>query len=454
MYGRMNNNIYIFLVCLVLIASIVLFTIVKTIKNKEYRSKNLINFKSWKYISIVIIIAITSFYGVKIYKSSVNYGGKLSWVIERLKNERKVKFEHNNIYEYGVEGIFEDINKKYKLPKQLYMADDFTLKFNSDGTITSFDTFIYGKNNYGKDKTYLITYDENKSKDIKLILNGYANTDYNYDKLVEPLIKTVKVIPIEKTVSKWDQISYGLVYYGKRNWGYNTDGIINIKEAEESVNIKEENTEIVGYTVSIFTPGKEDIMPARYNLINNSDWSKSCLRPQPEDYEQEQKVLSNSQEQFYLSKKVGYKLNLVDKALGSSFYSLSKTIDAGKIWEVINEDPFNGTVGSISGIKFINDKIGFIATKNPSGTEGLLYRTDDGGLSFKVVDYPKYEVKLNNGQVINPFDTPILPYEKDGILNMTVGQGSDGDYNGNTNVLYKSKDEGKTWDFVREIKND
>ncbi|MDO7203602.1 hypothetical protein Q5M85_04605 [Paraclostridium bifermentans] len=62
-------------------------------------------------------MTITSFYGVKIYKSSVNYGGKLSWVIERLKSERKVKFENNNIYEDGVGGIFKDINKNISCQK-------------------------------------------------------------------------------------------------------------------------------------------------------------------------------------------------------------------------------------------------------------------------------------------------------------------------------------------------
>ena len=44
----------------------------------------------------------------------------------------------------------------------------------------------------------------------------------------------------------------------------------------------------------------------------------------------------------FLSKEVGYKLNMTDKALGSAFYSLSKTSDEGKTWEVINPDPFNG----------------------------------------------------------------------------------------------------------------
>ncbi|MCG4691381.1 hypothetical protein, partial [Phocaeicola vulgatus] len=74
----------------------------------------------------------------------------------------------------------------------------------------------------GKEKSYLISYDKNKSKDITLILNGYADPKYDYDKLLNPLIETVKVIPVKETVDKWNQDSYGLVYYGKRNWGYNS----------------------------------------------------------------------------------------------------------------------------------------------------------------------------------------------------------------------------------------
>ena len=46
------------------------------------------------------------------------------------------------------------------------MSDGFALEFNSDGTITSFDTFLYGKNAAGKEESYLISYNKNKSKDI------------------------------------------------------------------------------------------------------------------------------------------------------------------------------------------------------------------------------------------------------------------------------------------------
>ncbi|MCU5756642.1 glycosyl hydrolase, partial [Bacillus cereus] len=120
MYGRMNNNIYIWLLSIAFLILIIIFTTIKIVKNRERESSKLLNVKGWKYISVLILILITSFYGIKIYKSATNYGGKLAWFIESVKNERSVKLERDNIYKYGVEGIFEDINKKYTLPKKLY----------------------------------------------------------------------------------------------------------------------------------------------------------------------------------------------------------------------------------------------------------------------------------------------------------------------------------------------
>ncbi|QWH20387.1 glycosyl hydrolase [Bacillus mycoides] len=447
MYGRVNNNIYILLLCTAFLILIIIFTTIKVIKNREYELSKLLNIKGWKYVSVIIIIFITLFYGIKIYKSATNYGGKLAWFIESVKNERSVELERDNIYKYGVEGIFEDINKKYTLSKKLYMSDDFALKFNSDGTITSFDTFLYGKNAAGKEESYLISYNKNKSKNIFVRLNGHVNADYNEDKLVKPLIKTVQAIPVKQTVSKWNENQYGLVYYGKRNWGYNTEGIININKDGKLEKLEEAKSEIIGYTVSIFVPGKEkEIVPARYNLLGDPNWSKeSSFKKKKED-------LTNDNEQFYFSKEVGYKLHVTDKALGSTFYSLSKTIDGGETWAVINEDPFNEAVGSASGIIFFNEKLGFLRAARPSGTEGGLYRTDDVGITFKKVSYINHEVKLESGQLITPFDFPNMPYEKDGVFNMLVGQGSDGDYNGNSSILYQSKNQGETWEYVKEVK--
>lgn len=454
MYGRINHTVPILLVSIVLLLSIIAFSAMKIVNAKELEPKKLINLKAWKYVSIVMIIVITSFYGMKIYKSATNFGGELAWYIDRLKNEASVEFEHNNIYVDGVEGIFTDINKEYALPEKIYMESDFHLEFNPDGTITSFDTFVYGKSADGEEESYLITYDQKKASSITVRLNGYLNTDYDGDKLVEPLIRTVKVIPIKQTVDMWNEHTYGLVYYGKRNWGYNTEGIINMDENGIKQIPTKTTSEIIGYTVSIFVPGKEkEIIPARYNVLGDPDWSQSNTTQYQDDFEGDRQEIPNTNEQFYYSKEIGYMLNVMDKALGSTFYSLSKTIDGGENWTVINQDPFNGTVGSAAGITFINDKLGFLRAARPSGTEGMLYRTTDGGISFEEVSYAIQEMKLDSGQSINPFDFPGLPFEKDGVLNMLVGQGSDGDYNGNSSGLYQSNDYGENWGYIKEVES-
>lgn len=456
-FGRMNRNTSIILACVVFFMAVIVVTairIVKKIKNEE-EPEGLAYKRTWRYISIITIVAITLVYGAKIYNSAINYNGKLSWVIDDLKNKRSVKFEHNNIYKDGVEGIFNDISEKYTLPKKLYISNGFKLNFDSDGTITSFETFVYGKNDKGKEKTYLIYYDKNKSKDIKVELNRIVNADYSEDKLLEPLISTVKVISIEDTVSKWNENRYGIVYYGKRSWGFNTDGIVNVDTDGNKKPLTNANSEIIGYTVSVFVPGKEQsYTPVRYNLKSNAEWSKSTTPPKGKNNENSSQKPKNNDQQFYLSKEVGYRLDITGAALGSRFYSLSSTVDGGKTWTVINTDPFNGMSGGAAGITFIDDKLGFLGLSHSGGSNADLYRTEDGGKSYKKIAIPEHEVILDNGAKIKPFDFPAMPYKQDGVLNILIGQGADGDYNGNCKALYQSKDGGIKWEFVKEVKKE
>lgn len=462
MYGRYGNNIYILISSFVLIIIVISFTTYKVSKEKEDEFRKQKNIKRLKCISIVIILAITSLYGIKIYKSATNYGGKLAWIIQKIKNERRVEFEHNNIFEYGLEGIFEDISKKHDLPEKLYISDSFELKFDSNGTITSFDTFLYGKNAENKDESFLITYDKNKSEDITFILNGHVNADYDDNKLLEPLIKTVKAIKLIDVVEKFNENNYGLLYFGKRSFGFNTQGIVYVNGDGEEYPAEEiiekdpqfrNRYEIIGYTVSIFVPGKEEeIIPSRYNLITRAIFNESEIIEEQEKFNREEEGTSNKNNEYYVTKKVGYRLDEVDYALGSIFYTLSKTIDGGKTWETINEDPFGSAIGDVSGITFLDEKFGFIVSSRNGGANAELYGTKNGGTTFYFIDYIPYEVNLENGASITPFDFPSIPFEENGVLNMLVGQGNDGDYNGNSKALYQSTDNGETWVFIKEVK--
>lgn len=458
-FGRINNNIIILSGCMLFFLIWFIILIIRIIKKPADEPDHVMDEpKSYKIVwtctAIIVIILTTAFYGAKIYHSAVNYNGKLSWFLNDLKNKRTVKLEHSNIYESGIEGIFTDISKKISMPEKLYVATSFSLNFDTNGTITSFDTFVYGKNEKGKLKSYLISYNRNKSGNITIYLNGYAKADYNEDKLIKPLISTMKVIPLKKTVSSWNEKQYGILYYGKRSWGYNTNGIIYINSKGDTKTAVDAASEIIGYTVSVFVPGKENkYTPARYILAEDLENIKADSLNSDKDeniYDQS----GMDKEVFYLSKKTGYRLEITGAACGSRSYSLNGTSDGGTTWKVINEDPFNGMVGTAAGITFINDKLGFLCLSHNGGNNGELYRTEDGGLTYKKVDFPERKVTLSGGGTYNPFDLPGMPYEKEGSLDILVGQGSDGDYNGGCKALYQSKDQGKTWNYIKEAAAD
>ncbi len=408
----------------------------------------------WIYIAIIIMVTTTLFYGYKIYHDAVNFNGRFSWVLYDLKYKKEIKFEHNNIYEDGVEGIFTDINEKLHMPETLYVADGFSLNFDSDGIIKSFGAFLYGNNRKGKPKSYSIYYDSNKSKKITVYLNDYIDADFNEDKLIEPLINTMKVIPLKETVSKWNERQYGILYYGKRSFGYNTDGIVYIDLEGNTRSADEVSSEIIGYTVSVYVPEKEHAYtPVRYNLTEDLNNIKK-YHLNVDENEKTSRSANSEDKEFYLSDNIGYKLKVVEAAAGSRFYSLYGTKDGGNTWDTINEDPFIGRGGVAAGITFINEKLGFIALSHSGGSYGELYRTEDGGLSFEVVNLPEVKVALKGEETFTPFDFPGMPYKEDGILNILVGQGTDGDYNGNSSALYQSKDEGITWECIKEVKRE
>lgn len=419
-------------------------------KEEQYDAeKDIKRNKLWNTVSCFILVGITGFTALGIYNSGINYNGKLSWFLYDLKNKRQAQYSQNDIYEYGLGGIFDAIETKVNLPKELYVSSDFRLKFKKNGTILSFDTFLYGRNEEGETESFLITYDNKKSKKITIYLRGHVNADYDDVHRLQPLLDAMKVIPLKDTISQWEQEEFSILYAGIRNWGYNTTGIVTIgKEG----NVKKEEyamKEIIGYTISVYVPGKEDmITPVRYI----PDWETVIIEPE--------KIKKNDvigyrefdgEEAFFLDESRGYRLTVADAALGSRFYILDVTQDGGLTWQTLNEDPFSGDAGVSAGITFIDEKLGFIAMSHSGGSYAELYRTGDGGVSYKKTSLPSVKVPLNENETYEAFDFPGMPYTQDGKLEIVVGQGQDGDYKGGIKALYQSPDRGNTWEYVEEV---
>lgn len=217
--------------------------------------------KWWRGIAYVLIAAMTVSGARAVIRSAMPFQGKLGDYLARWKNEETVKLVHDNIYEYGIQGMLEDIRAKVQLPDTLCLATSFNLHFAPDGKILTIDTMICGFDAEGHFvDSYLISYNARQSSKITIHLHGAANVLYRKEKDLTPLIETVSLIPLEQTVQQWDgEDCYGILYYGMR--------------------------EGIGYTISLFCPENEQLTPIRYlypDYLNEPLIEQS--EPYPADY--------------------------------------------------------------------------------------------------------------------------------------------------------------------------
>lgn len=409
-------------------------------------------------ISIIMAIC-TMIIAYKVYISATTYNGRVYKILQKTFNEKSIEIINNNVYEDGISGILKDISKEIDLPEDLYMTSSLSLKFNEEGDITYFSTFLYGKNSKGKDKTYLIDYDIKRDSKIQVYLNGFANCTYDEDKSIQPLIKTLDVLNIEEVKSLWNEDNYGILYYGKRDFGYNTNGIVYINSEGKKRFASKALSLLQGNFVSIYVPGMEDrITPLRYkfvddlNNIEGEDYKGRVIEKKEEDLDiNKSKVLGDGTVEFFMDENIGYNLRVEDAAAGSRAYSLYKTTDGGNSYSLLNTSPFGQRIGSAYGINFITEEVGFIGLAHNGGANGELYGTYDGGKTFNLVKVPEHIVNLSDGTSYNPFDYIEMPYKSGDDIFMEASQGADGDYKGGINALYQSIDGGRTFIFLKEM---
>lgn len=408
--------------------------------------------KWWFGLTVLAFIFITSYTGYDIYQSAIPYNGKLSWVIQQIRSEREVPFTRKNIYEDGLLGLIEDVNQKVELPDELYLSNEVDLSFTKEGQITKFYGFIYGKNTKGETDTFLLSYDEKKNQNLQIYLDNYLEATYDKDKLLQPLIDGLEVIPLDEIFKELDVELFELNYAGFevspnnmewKNQYYNEEGLLDIPYSTD---------DYVGYSFKIHETDGSELAYLKFNFVSydpvaieNYVEQKAKEEAQEADpnYFPEEAIA----EEYFLNEKIGYQLVEIDAALGSRFYGLRKTEDGGLTWTMHNEAPFLDRTGIAAGLTFIDEELGFIALSHNGGNEADLFRTSDGGVTFEQVELPSVSV-IQNGAEFEPFDFPKMPIESNGQLILYVNQGADGDYQKDAKVSYVSDDRGQTFEFV------
>ena len=457
-FGGKRRNIPVLAGCMIFFCVMLLMAIIVAVKKgrkaeeqtdilKETAIRK-INKNPWLYRGymaalLLFGIGITLFYGEKIVLSASNFNGKLSWLLYEKSHKRTVEIDHDNVFSDGISEMIGDLEEKLQMPEELYVATSFNLHFKPDGTITSLETYLYGKDDKGNLKTYLISYDGSHSKRAAVYLDGSVSEQGKGSKKLQPMLDILKQVNLKDAVQRWDEEEYGIIYYGVRDWGSDSAGIVWMESSEDREANAGAPFNIRGYTVSVFVPGKEnEITPIRYLEASEGESQSGS-----EASDGDKPAAINPDEEFQLENGGRFRLNVVDAALGSRYYALEYSDDGGKGWKIVNQDPFLGKGGVAAGIVFIDEKLGFFCLSHNGGDEAEMFRTDDGGKSTEPVTLP-YSVMEKEPDQDAPFDFPQMPYGEDGILKMVIGQGADGA----KKALYQSKDDGISWEFVVEVK--
>ncbi|CDM67992.1 membrane protein [Clostridium bornimense] len=460
-YGFLRTNIKILLLSGVFFIIWLIWFIVRRVEKnlwEKYRGF----YKQWICIALILIMAITLKYGYEVYKITINSKGYFVDKYNEYKNTKEIVYENENkIYKDGLKGIINNISKEVELPKKLYISN-LNLTFEEDGTITSFSAGIYGKDKKGKKKEYGISYYSDSTSKITIHSYSYGNTNEDDDYTVEQLNKCLNIIPLESDIeSWWEGEEYGIIYKGKRNWGYEKEGILYIDFNGNIRGASKVLSEIKGKTISVYVPDKEEkITPKRYNFVKdlNNIESEDYVGIPSESEKNDENVLKVGETIFLedgtviyrFNEDIKYKLEVTSSSLGSRTYALYKLNKEDSSWVEINWIAFGMSMGQVSSITFINEDLGFVVLAYGSGNDAKVFRTEDGGKTYTQIKMKLVDARGMRFNV-NPYDSTEKVYEKDGLLYLEVRQENDGYYAKSSEGLYISKDHGENWEFEKEL---
>lgn len=400
-------------------------------------------------VALILLVSITIHTGIQIVELAQTFGTPIHWRLRQLETETRIDLGETNILETGLDSIFTSIDNDIPLPETLYLINPLELEFNRKGEVTSFHAHIFGEDDTGELNSFLISSRSGPNQLVVTEQETGTNREKDEEMLLSPLFETIKQVSLTDYIQQNpDEDRFGIYYMGYRSWGYNREGIYYIED-NHPIELQFAEDEIVGFTVSVYVSGKTDQIPPNRYIDRSFNAPIEHLKSEeitPIDLGYQ--VDEQNQDIFFLTEDTGFRLPVIDAATGSRWYGFEKTADGGENWETVNPDPFSGRSGRTTGLVFLDEDLGFASLER--GSQGTLFRTEDGGLTFNAVDFPEVTVPLGNEEY-NPFQFPERPYKEDNKLKVLVGQGAEGDYSMGAKALYESEDEGKTWYYIEEV---
>lgn len=439
----------------------------KTVEEKGASERSVL------HIEFIIALVVTLFAGGGIAYAAVPYHGALSWKLDEWQHKKEVSLEHTNLFESGVEGILADLDEKLHLPEELYIANQFQVTFDEDGEIQSIETFLYGKDEKGRKKTYLVDYDANRGDAMTVWTDGNTNGNFEPEMSLTPMLEILKNADWVSRVQTWaksftEPQTYEILYYGRRNF-QSDEGLKYIPGDADGDGVEtgidqiaqlRKGGEVAGFEVSLHIPDEESVTLVRYIMEPEYISPEELQQENTERQTEEAKNTvgwtidqSDGTMYFFLDEQKGWRLVVADAAAGSRYYKMERSTDGGVTWSALNDDPFIGAMGVTEGMLFFDENVGIIGLTGASGSASSLYLTRDGGVNFEEIGFPMNtvtelpELAAECGFTVEDYDYCYMPEQEGDKLTVLVVTGA-GEEEG---IKFQSTDDGITWEYIGTV---
>ncbi|WP_240951518.1 YCF48-related protein [Caldanaerobacter subterraneus] len=153
----------------------------------------------------------------------------------------------------------------------------------------------------------------------------------------------------------------------------------------------------------------------------------------------------------FMTPEEGWLLTTVN-GVGMQINYLLKTDDGGKTWENVNvtgEKNYDGiySAANSSNMKFYNKNNGWISISNNLGPDPLLFRTTDGGKSWRKIELSV--PKVYKDYYLSSANVPVFTDSKNGELILELCKHNKDNKLEKHILVYETTDGGNMWELIR-----
>lgn len=256
-------------------------------------------------LELIAVLLFTVYFAERIIYSAIPYHGALSWKIDEWMRKKEVQLEHTSLFESGAEGVLEDLDEALDLPEELYISNQFQITFDGAGTIQTIYAFLYGTDDNGTTRTYLVDYNAAGGDEMDVWVDGEANAEFQEDMRLEPMLRILQAAPWEEMVNSWTSArgeeTYEILYMGRRSFQTEAGLVYLPGDADgdgEETGITgfaqlSSGGEVVGYEVSLHIPEAQEVTPVRY-IMEPEYISQEVLKEEQEQQQTEAAIGAES----------------------------------------------------------------------------------------------------------------------------------------------------------------